>query len=281
MNLTLGINRSLFVIISSCMFLLGNFPAYGGVFFQDGFESGDLSHTENGVKWTSVAWGGVNSVKPKSGAHSMEFHFNSARDGVDSFSELRFNLGGNYKDLWVAYDLYIPDNYYHRKQSTSDNNKGFLYLWSGNYGNTTGPGLGPNFWPLNNGGSYASMYSWNTASPSFGKHYWNACPTAIDINDAGKWVRITAHYKYASAANNDGIAQIWKTYADGTRQLICNETKGKWYVPGAPGFDQGYILGWANSGFTDATLFYLDNVIFSDTSLLQGIVAPPNPPVPQ
>ena len=84
------------------------------------------------------------------------------------------------------------------------------------------------------------------------------------------------HYKYATAANNDGVAQIWRTRAGVTSKLL-DIRNGDWYIPGQSGFDQGYILGWSNSGYSSETRFYLDNVIFSTTPLLAGITEP-NPP---
>ena len=48
-----------------------------------------------------------------------------------------------------------------------------------------------------------------------------------------------------------------------------------------PGVDlgelrRGYLLGWANSGFDEETIFYIDNVEFHDTDIM-GTPAP-NPP---
>ena len=257
--------------------LFYSIPAISDVFFTDGFETNNLSHSENGFRWTDSVSGQVNSVNPKSGSSSYEFLYTGGPDGEDSWSELRFSLGGYYPDLWVSYDLYIPDNYYHRSQSSSANNKGHLYLWTGSYGNPDGIGLGPNLWPNGSGGSNASMYVWGSGHD---EHYWGACSNIIEASDQGKWLHIVIHYKYATASNNDGVARIWKIYEDGSGKIPCNITDGRWYAAGASGFDTGYILGWANSGFDTDTRFYLDNVVFSTTHLLTGISTVPKPPVP-
>jgi hypothetical protein len=69
--------------------------------------------------------------------------------------------------------------------------------------------------------------------------------------------------------------QVWKIYKDGTKELACDITNGDWYAPTATGFDRGYILGWSNSGFTEETIFHIDNVKISTESLLDVIDNPP------
>lgn len=245
------------------------------IFFQDGFESGDKSFTQNGVRWADSNSVTVNTANPKSGSYGMQMRYWATPNNEDSWSEQRFSLGGNYPDIWVSYDMHIPANYNHRTQSGSANNKAFLYMWSGNYGSPNGPMIGPEFWPNGDGTSNASM---RVFGPGLDRHIWDACPVAIKSSDAGKWVKIIAHYKYASSSNNDGIAQIWKVYADGSTELTCNVTNGAWYVAGARGFDQGYLLGWSNSGFNEDTSFQIDNIVMSTTSLLPGTAAAPMAP---
>lgn len=244
------------------------------IIFQDDFESGDLSKRQNNFSWASSRATTVSSDRAKSGSRSLKFTFEAVPSGQDSFSEQRFELGGNYPELWVRYDLFVPSNYFHRNDPPSANNKGFLYLWSGDYGRPDGPGMGPNFWPNSDGTSFASHYVWG---PGLDKHYNHQMPKAIEAADRGKWIRIVAHYKYASSANNDGVAEIWKT-RDGVTEKILNIQNGAWYIPGQPGFNRGYLLGWANSGFAEETTFYIDNITFSTRSLLESDGPAPSPP---
>lgn len=240
-------------------------PASAQVFFEDTFESGDLRTTQNGFRWGDSTAATVSAERAKSGGRSLKLNFAAVPRGEDSFAEQRFELGRNYPDLWVRYDLYVPSNYTHRSDPPSSNNKGFLYVWSGDYGRPDGPGMGPNLWPNSDGTSNASHYVWG---PGLDRHYYEM-PKAIEAADRGKWVRIVVHYKYASPTNNDGIAEIWKT-RDGVTEKILNIRNGAWYVPGQSGFNRGYLLGWANSGFTEQTVFYIDNIAFSTQSLLGG-----------
>ena len=69
-----------------------------------------------------------------------------------------------------------------------------------------------------------------------------------------------------------------------SRQIL-KKTNGPWYtLDGYGGFDRGYFLGWSNSGFDEDTVFYIDNVEFSTTSLIGTVIsapkiAAPKPPV--
>lgn len=254
--------------------------SFAGIFFQDDFESGNMNHNQNGAAWIDHVATAVNSANPKNGKYSLELTFPGVPDGQDGWAEQRFGLGGKYPDLWVSYDLFVPTNYYHRFQSTigkgTDNNKSFLFLWEGAYNDPTGPLLGIANWPLSGGSSRGSL---RIFKPNFYDANIDACDHTIDLSDQGQWINITMHFKYATASNNDGVVQVWKTYSNGTTNLACSVTNGKWYVPGQGGFDTGYLLGWANSGFASTTKFYIDNVVFSDTPLLPSSQqAAPNPP---
>jgi hypothetical protein len=253
--------------------------SFAGIFFQDGFESGNMSHTQNGAAWIDHASTTVNTTKPNGGKYSLEFNYPGVPDGQDGWAEQRFTLGGKYPDIWASYDLFVPTNYYHRIQNTigygSNNNKSFIHFWEGAYSNPAGPLLGIENWPLSDGSSSGSV---RIFKPNYFDSHNHACAHTINLSDRGQWIKITMHFKYASSANNDGVAQIWKTYKNGITDLACDISNGKWYVAGAAGFDTGYLLGWANSGFATNTKFYIDNVVFSDTPLLPNVQAPPNPP---
>lgn len=245
------------------------------ILFEDGFESAELSKQQNGVKWISPTNTGIIDSTAKHGGHSLEFNYKATNDTEDSTAEQRFLLGDFYKDIWISYEIFIPKNYQHRTTTGANNNKGFLMLWGGDYANPTGFKLGTEFWPNPDGSSTASI---RLSGVGFDKHYWGACPNAVKLSDRGQWIRVVAHFKYATAANNDGIVQIWKVYTDGRKELACNITNGDWYSPVATGFDRGYILGWSNSGFIEQTKFYIDNFKVSTDSLLDVSDNPPKTP---
>lgn len=268
-------------LISSLIALAGAsipFQSFAGIFFQDDFESGDLGHRQNGTYWDGSKLTAVKTDNPKTGNYSLEFRYPANPDGADGFSEQRFKLGGKYPDIWVSYDFFVPTNYYHRSQAhlgQSDNNKGFINFWEGSYNDPKGPALAVEFWPLNDGSSRGTVH---TFKPGYYDGHATACPNAIKLSDRGQWIHITIHAKYTSSGKSDGAFQLWKTYSNGTTELACDLRNKNWYVPGQTGFDTGYLLGWSNSGFTSYTKFYIDNIKFSDTSLLGNLPAPPSPP---
>jgi hypothetical protein len=76
----------------------------------------------------------------------------------------------------------------------------------------------------------------------------------------GRWIDIRVHVKAATSANNNGVIQIWR---DGAQ--VVNATNLPTYPSGGTGnyYNYGYLLGWANSGFAQATSVYIDDVTIS------------------
>lgn len=278
------------------LFFLSFNNSLAGEIYSTNFDTGTFNN-QNGFRWLQGVKTSISSEKSKSGSYSLKFYFPAAASGKDSFSEQRFNLGGSYRDIWIKYDLYIPSNYYHRRDTGSNNNKAFTWLWAGEYqaAKQDGAKLGGHLWPTgSNGGSefvayaranvngnYVLSKNWNCKACSNGKS-----SLAITNNDKGRWMTLVIHMKYASQANNDGVYEIWKTDWQGKTVKLVDIHDGPWYatmanstVPGK-GFDNGYLLGWANSGFNNDTFIYIDNLKFSTTPLVNNYsyIAAPKPP---
>lgn len=233
----------------------GIIPGSAQMIFSDGFESGDFSATQNSFRWTDRSNTAISTARACASTYSLQFNYAAAADNEDSMSEQRFFLGGNYRDVWFEYDFFVPENYFHRSQAGETNNKGFLYLWANTYADPR-PLVAINFWADGTTGqSIGSVYT-----RPVDQHSFDFSARAIASTDVGKWLHIVVHYAYATVANNDGIAQVWKTPAGGSTVQILNKTNGPWYHAGGAGFDNGYLLGWANSGFSQETRFYIDNV---------------------
>jgi hypothetical protein len=116
-----------------------------------------------------------------------------------------------------------------------------------------------------------------------GSSYPEYFPAGVDEGivaaDFGKVLEVIGHYKYATSANNDGVVEIWKrrltptTLAPETGFVkIMEVLDGAWYSSGQEGFGSGYILGWANSGFTLVTDLYLGDFSIAATDIY-GITA--------
>lgn len=229
------------------------------IFFDD-FATNDLSKTENGFLW---------SPPTNTTVENNALHFNYNVLGNPS-SEQRFSLGGYYSEVWCRYRLYVPANYFHIENAPSpSNNKGFLTLWDDDYENPK-VSMSVNFWANtgNNGDSEGTMFVWLPTIP-FDYHYYAEWPDnkCIRQSDVGKWMTVLLHYKYATSANNDGVAQVWaKTDGEATRTLM-DKTNGPWYVASAPGFNSGYIFGSTNSDFSGETILVVDDIYFSTTEL--------------
>ena len=184
--------------------------------FADGFESGDLSHTENGVEWccNSVR---VSDERARSGRYSLRFAFGPDAPGEDSWAEQRVALGRPMTEVWVSYALYVPPNYAHRSDSPSNNKFFALYH-------------GPDFMS----------------------------------GSAPGWKQITMHIAAESGPEGrDGVIQLWR---DGESIIDIRDARN-WGGAGTNFFDEAYILGWANSGFTENTVLFVDDVRISETPL--------------
>lgn len=242
-------------------------PPASGVasLFTDGFETGDLTHTEGAVAWSTASGSvSVSTSNPKTGLNALNFLYPAST----SQTELRFLLGAKYTELWVAYDLFIPLNYYH---NNGTNNKGVVHLWEGNYNTPSGPLMGNNNWSDGAGGDSSSYHIFHASGTpdyhvgQFGTGAGNS-PNAIILSDRGQWIKNIVHVKYATVANNDGILEHWKVYS-GSTQKLHDIHDGAWYVTGQVGFDSGYIRGWANDQFSVDTTFNVDNFEVSETNI--------------
>ncbi|WP_108867228.1 hypothetical protein [Aquimarina aquimarini] len=81
------------------------------IFFTDDFETGDHSTSENGFKWSD---NNVAIDKTPNGTSGLKFIYGPNDVNKDSWQEQRFHLGNDYSELWIKYDLYIPQNFHHR-----------------------------------------------------------------------------------------------------------------------------------------------------------------------
>lgn len=317
--------------------IIGNEQDY--YFFTDDFESGNLNKTENNFKWSD---NNVAIANTPNGSLGLKFRFSANGIEDDGWQEQRFHLGGNYSDLWIKYDLFIPNNFNHRcpvklrlNESTNNiqlgdkvievknvngvyeitnpdnhgtvrhvsgssiyvenlpsyytfldgehmrnertneifsvqkregyghNNK-FMVIWQGDYGSaSSGNSICFEYWHTGRNTSNLGHY------PAKDKGAWRQTNTVHDkvfideTKDRGKWIEVIFHIKVASSANNDGIIELWK---NGEKYFNIQNLPNHSQL-GFNYFDKGYLLGWANSGFDEETIFYIDNVVFSTNKI--------------
>jgi len=251
-------------------------PISAEVIFTDDFSSGDLSKSLGSASWghaTRVDVSGAqNIVGPSSAAR---FTFEGSSDlSRDAMSELRFDLGKIYQEVWIQYYLYVPSNYYHRDASGSDNNK-MLRIWGQNY--SDGEKVGLSTWPESSGASRV-MADWSLRGQSIGQK-GDRYSSFISSSDRGKWMKIRVQVSAARSTGDYGTIRVWKN-----DELVINnyQTVDNYHSGEPHGYRYGYLLGWSNSGFNETTLMYIDGVTFA-TSVndLDGgadVKAPPMPP---
>lgn len=264
------------IAAASGLFLIfSNAAGAGNLLFNDSFESGDRSATANGFTWGRSSPNAV-VVKdhPRTGKYSLRCTYAGKESGLDSTCEQHFSLGDKYTELWIRWSLRIPDNYYHRDDSPSNNK--LLVMWSKDYKDM---------------GNRQSLYYWASAAapgsstmsyvPTRGNHLGTG-PVIVNVpQDRGKWIEYTLHWKRASGPEkDDGVVQLWAQKDESPTTLVFDDHKVKNWGPDFgkdPNYnflDQGYLMGWSNSGYDSETSFYIDDVTFSSSPL---IIAPKQP----
>ena len=237
-------------------------------------------------KWGSSVRTEVSDERAYSGGKSLKFTFPGDPDlSKDSFSEQRFELDKKYTELWFRYKLWIPENYRHRSPEGPDNNKGLLMLWGESY-NGYAPTLSLHFQrshreadPDQEDSYIYSAWRANSHRTLNIKHQHNdrSFTLGITSEDRGTWIDWVIKVKTSTidpdtAAENqprgNGIVQVWKN-----GNILWSITDATNYYGGGAsdpggvgdGWNYGYLLGWANSGFDETTIFYLDDFLVGTT----------------
>ncbi len=249
------------------------------IFFSDGFESGNLKHKDktSGAGWNTPSYGNLDSVtvssdRAHSGTYSLKFHYHGDPDlSADAWAEQRYQTGHKQTDWYLKYYIYFPNNFYVRDATGADNNK-IATVWGVDYkksqvafnmemekDNSVGFKLKRNEWPYDKlicSGKLAA----GTNQPRFKFQ-----------NFKGKWTKMEFHYKMDDGSGN-GRTQLWVN----NKLVIDMENQSYIGAPCSPGYMlNGYLLGWANSGFTNDTTIYIDDVTFSNK-----YIGPANPTSP-
>jgi hypothetical protein len=221
-------------------------------FFQDSFESGDLSHMENSAAWTDSATTAVSADKAHTGTRSLKFTFaGSSSDGA--WSEQRFTLGSAKRVTGNA----------------ATNNK-VIRLWGEDYNEALK--MGASFWAgsisLLQPDAYWTGWPQYLSCASDGPGPSDALPGSwtLTTEDLGKWHSFEFHFRPDDGSGN-GAYEFW---VDGEKK-ISHTALSYAGAPCSPGyFKNGYLLGWANSGFDQDTYIFIDDVAFSTSYIGAG-----------
>lgn len=259
------------ILLGLTLLIMGA-QAHGAILFYDSFESGDFSHKENGFGWAGTNGGSgdtaaaVTTATAHSGTRSVKFTFGAGGPLEDAWSELRYTLGKNMNEVYMQWYAYFPNGteglgpkWQHRR--VSPNNNKFFKLWADNYtGYTVATGVST--WSdAEQNDVYFTEYGTNLTGGvgAFSKDRDYAGATDARL---GKWLKIQIRVKCATAANNDGVIQMW---IDGA--LILDDTALDLYPSGGVGnfLRNGYFMGWMNTGFDSTSSMYIDDVTISDS----------------
>lgn len=236
------------------------------LYFEDDFESGDLSKTATtGTELWS--WGGyepgVDSNGAYSGTYSSRLNYGPDALGEDSRDELSFKLGKVMSEIWLEYYIWYPSNYFHRSDSPSNNK--FLQL---SYNGKTSQILTIESLVQDSAAGNSKMKRFMSTSENLdGSSNWPLSQTTNpDVQNfigagsefavrLGQWTQVRVHYRASPDGIANGIAEI---YFNGT--LFKALEWPFWDDQFGGAINGGYINGWSNSGFTELTTIRHDRV---------------------
>lgn len=231
-------------------------------YFSDGFENYTSGVAiPEGSGHGGFTWGnnGYNAGDVKvswnyshSGNKSLMFIFPAVPDGTDDWTQEGFYLSQNDtsapKAVWIDYYLRIPNNF--ELRNDSPNNNKLLLIWADKYSSDNNTLLDIEYEGNNSDIiSHINEYPHNT-----GDHNIFRAPYLFDQSYLGKWVHVQVYARVGNASVNG----TWEGWINGN--LKWRMTNHSLYAPGGNNYwRQGYLMGWANSGFTNTTEFYIDD----------------------
>jgi hypothetical protein len=198
---------------------------------------------------------------------ALAFVFQGNADPADdSWAEQRFTLGKvngeAVRELFVGFVIHTPSNYLHRKAKGPNNNK-LLRLWDRTY-NKSMVHLGMSTLRRANsdGSALIIEYSGATGTGNYNTGPWHPVFQPGGVDTVGFYVRLSS-----GADIPDGVIRVWWN-----RRLVYDHSNlplaKVQQAPGAyNGLGNGYLLGWANSGFTQRTEFHVWRFILASQTV--------------
>ena len=235
------------------------------IWLDDDFSRGnhcDRGNGKRGFGWSEAQHGRTDSVVPVRDEASpsgcaLAFIFQGSPDPADDgWAEQRFRLGKvngeSVRELFVGFVIKTPPNYEHRQPKGPNNNK-MLRLWDRDYSKSM-VHLGMSSVRRGNSDASAMIVEYSTAkgTGTYNTGPWNPVFRPGGVDTVGFYVRLS------SGANiPDGVIRVWWN-----RRLVYDHANlplaRVQQAPGSfNGLGNGYLLGWADSGFTERTEFHV------------------------
>ena len=269
-------------------------------FFEDYF-AGGVTNPANGFTYsnelggldntTVVAAGGSNEVDAGY-THSLRTTFpSSVRPGQTGNRQINFSLGRECDEFWLEWRVHIPSNYAHRNNydpgppygAVTDNNK-FITL----YADTYSAGWHQPMCELETDGTIGANESDNKSYVKAMMRYSTDTTRDFELVAAGtlttiegdnqlligsgapltpgSWHTVRFHTRKESVQGaRDGVWRLWVngTLVTSLTGLAMGASNGAKF---SRGVEKGYLLGYANSGFTNATTFHTQWIKCYDTN---------------
>lgn len=248
------------------IFLLIPCLSWGATYLSDSFESGNLTSSEGIGSWTGFEYrsgdaGALSTDMAHTGTYSAKFTFTgNASLEDDAQSQLVFNFGQNIQEFWLQYYVFFPSNYDIRATGGSDNTKLFV-IWGDSY--STDPlAMGMEMENDERAGFKAYVAGYPAALSCAGLFGYvpGGLRWTLESGDKNKWIKFKFHVKRDSGAG-DGMFEMW---VDDVKEIeLLNQSFAG--APCSPNYwRHGYLMGWSNSGFTETTNVYIDDVVIAD-----------------
>lgn len=248
-------------------------------YFTDDFASGSRTDA-NGV-----AWGGggakttVSTDRAYNDTYALKLIYNAKAEETQDLSttaEQRMYLGQDLTQFWMEYYLYVPSNYTHRNLTgIADNNKFFSIYSSASTSPSatqnndrwrgvieTLPGTGGKSTVRCATSRSDSAAVLDEAGNNTADFFGGTGPITI-----GGWNRVRHWIKMASGRLvGDGRWVMWvndTTFVNVTAGDFWNFSEGE---PTPTVVTHCYMMGAANSGFSEETTFHIDAVKLYDTN---------------
>jgi len=224
----------------------------------DNFAGGHLAGGQNGVYWGAANVSvddkvGVLADPDAASGYSLAFTYKGNADiADDGWAEQTFKLP-QMTEVFVCMVVASPANYVHR--NASPNNNKLLRLWDTDYAKSTVQ-LGmstlskPNTSPSQSQVIVEFKQNGTTGTGNFGTGPWTTVFRPASVDTIGFYSRVATN-----STSNDGIIKVW---INGTQ--VYSQTSLALMIPGMSGgnhFQNGYLFGWANSGFATTTVIRL------------------------
>lgn len=273
--------------------------------FSDDFNSGDLSHVENGAEWKAQrATSLVNSngcvIFNTSGAAidppTCGFSYKEWEGWLNNIS-MRFRYGvddafpmqtwslnqpaARVRDIWFRISMRVPISYEHVNNSGSSTNNKFFALWMDGRETNSDNGATVVFQTRETSitgsvGSALGFYVWNNANGNGDQASFSDFWSVPEVegsgvrDDRGRWQDIVLHMKANDAGSGTGKIQAWRRWQDEAEYSLLINKDLDVPIPntGYDGWDTCQIMGGDNSWLAESTEILMDSFYASDASLV-------------